>query len=1720
MQRGEVRGYLLVSVAIVPAGFELNTVAPKRNVQLDLSRTLLPPSVELICKELHVKVYYAEDVVALDEDGINELYVRVSYGNQSVKSSAVQDCLPWPNHDEMVPWHEDLAVPIVVPRLGRSMVSQRVTVAVCDRDRRSRDDTVGVAHINLADVPQRTDSPHSKIWGVPRWVDLYGAPAHAGGASNGSNSSLLTKFGSRAELTRKMNSGVLPGSAYRGRVMISAFLLDVKEARTNVSKIHEMQRVPHVGRAREVANLMRLRLEALVSTPVKQTGTHDKMLPQASWRDLTHDQHNPESSKKVPAGSLLTCLASDAGFSRPPPSRSQPRAPERDLCVIRALIFEGHSVPHTTQFRSQWASIKLTVGAATVSTRRVELTREDVEDHCCSARVSWNELLELVVDCPKGRDGRLDPPDAFLELMLGGAYGEQKRISYTRIAASELLQTNPNCMIQDTLSKDLFKDRVFGAGYIPWTSNALGVRCLDAKDLRNTDTFSDPDYYVRVTLYSGPPGDIPAPDKIRQEEPFPTLYYSTPSRTQDVEVNNNGSAVWNELFRFGTPQPEGEYTMPEVEIIIVDVFDEDAGRDDHVGRALIRVRNTDHGYEVDHGSTGEREFRPVGGTKENGWPLFHHMGDSRRQQGSINLIFTQHAFVPRRKWRDKEEESAYEVRVHVFSAQELCVEDRDGVDEVFLRASMGSSDGRTMDGKSKPFTKTRSGPGPIWNQTLLFDDIQLLPPEWVQSGLSPRLMLTLWDRDTGSTPDFLAQCCIPATEIFLGSSKMDEYIAKKSSHPAQWYPLVQRDLVTRAGKVLLAFEICKRAEAGKRVWLDSTFPEKQRTVGKCTPPVRKCRLEMLVVGCRNLKSWFTDPTAPYVEMSVSNKKGGVGMSAATLPRCKPHPTSPNYIDDRILNVECELPEDRLFEPHAIVAVHDNPTYSFGSKNTLGYTRIDLSPHLPWIKENQESRSRQMMDHMFRAQKAMTVETHPHSLSITGSDPELHAALEVDKTEPWDDMSLQKVELERTLYALLIAEQQLENFRAIRPDSELVISEHRSLVSKSLVQCEKIASAALHLVQVNLRQNPATEGQKLQLWHVIESDRPSNHEHALPDFEAVPLEIDSTAPEDKYGSAHEDDLKDFRRQALLGEQLGMKLSLISCERFASAVLHTPAQVDAKSLSNGEGLPGDDIDTLERKCNAYATCIRESAKNFEIGEQTARHAKLSQLMASQCLKRCRAMLADDDVDVTKLQAIQAVCSALDDKVKALDVPPDIVALVANEPGRQSCCSKLPCWCNEASTPGRFNQLDETHDVNQLIEGVSQEQLGLQYNLPMWMLNRKVIDDELEDELERLPDSTSFRTMMTWNISDSDGKTGFLKGVIRVVDISAGSSTSHPAIVPNTDTSDARLPTSSRMELPFPRLLPELLRKSEVVARLYVTQAFLHFTDNRKLLGPDAEWYIKVLFDGDSLDQSVTVTTGDPTRPYLGYMLEFPVTLPGPSVLRLELYDQDKFSRDDLIGTTEIDLEDRYYNEGWRALGQPVHVATTSILAQTAGTRTAQAVRADDVRTTEPLSSRSTGCCGLLSLVRPNNSNEMEHDGDQEPLQLLEMSRESVEHLQDDLLDADDVDFTSTDESQLTLQKPIERRNLRLPGSNQLQGKLEMWIDLLTKDQAVLVDPVDIRPPEIHNFELRMVVWSVRGCPISDWVTTASDLKVSADLHVVASKDERTPTVLTQDTDTHCA
>lgn len=123
----------------------------------------------------------------------------------------------------------------------------------------------------------------------------------------------------------------------------------------------------------------------------------------------------------------------------------------------------------------------------------------------------------------------------------------------------------------------------------------------------------------------------------------------------------------------------------------------------------------------------------------------------------------------------------------------------------------------------------------------------------------------------------------------------------------------------------------------------------------------------------------------------------------------------------------------------------------------------------------------------------------------------------------------------------------------------------------------------------------------------------------------------------------------------------------------------------------------------------------------------------------------------------------------------------------------------------------------------------------------------------------------------------------------------------------------------------------------------------------------------------------------------MFAFDTVLPGPSQLEIAVWDHD-LVLDELIGTTTIDLEDRWFHKEWQAMGQ------------------------DHPKLHE------VGCI-----------------------------------------------------------KPIEYRHLYTPKRTTSQGYIQLWVDILTAQQAATYDAISIEPPTPEKFEVRVVIW--RGDKITD-------------------------------------
>jgi len=108
-------------------------------------------------------------------------------------------------------------------------------------------------------------------------------------------------------------------------------------------------------------------------------------------------------------------------------------------------------------------------------------------------------------------------------------------------------------------------------------------------------------------------------------------------------------------------------------------------------------------------------------------------------------------------------------------------------------------------------------------------------------------------------------------------------------------------------------------------------------------------------------------------------------------------------------------------------------------------------------------------------------------------------------------------------------------------------------------------------------------------------------------------------------------------------------------------------------------------------------------------------------------------------------------------------------------------------------------------------------------------------------------------------------------------------------------------------------EFLKKTDVIVRLYVIEAEgLPDKDENSHSDP----YLVIKFGKKVINESKEYQRDCPNPKFHKYY-EFSTQLPGASNLSIQLWDHDDLDPDDLIGRTDIDIEDRWFSRRWRSL-----------------------------------------------------------------------------------------------------------------------------------------------------------------------------------------------------------
>eukprot|EP00475_Leptophrys_vorax_P034621 TRINITY_DN5614_c0_g1_i4.p1 TRINITY_DN5614_c0_g1~~TRINITY_DN5614_c0_g1_i4.p1 ORF type:complete len:991 (+),score=303.70 TRINITY_DN5614_c0_g1_i4:225-2975(+) len=305
-----------------------------------------------------------------------------------------------------------------------------------------------------------------------------------------------------------------------------------------------------------------------------------------------------------------------------------------------------------------------------------------------------------------------------------------------------------------------------------------------------------------------------------------------------------------------------------------------------------------------------------------------------------------------------------------------------------------------------------------------------------------------------------------------------------------------------------------------------------------------------------------------------------------------------------------------------------------------------------------------------------------------------------------------------------------------------------------------------------------------------------------------------------------------------------------------------------------------------------------------------------------------------------------------------------------------------------------------------------------------------------------------------------------------------------------------------------LKELMSPTEVFVRLYVLQG--------KQLTP--------MDEGGTSDPYLVVSLGrqkinlrknhldNTINPDFYETFEFPCQIPGVSELTISVWDWDGIG-DDLIGSTVIDVEDRWFTPAWRALKKkPVESRTlrnpTSTLSQGGGT-------------SDPYLVVSLGRqkINLRKNHLDNTINPDFYETFEFPCQIPGVSELTIsvwdwDGIGDDLIGSTVIDVEDrwfTPAWRALKKKPVESRTLRNPTSTLSQGKLTLWVDIMTPQDAKKNKLINIKPPAPVEYELRVIIWKTEDVTIKDEITEQNDLYLTGTFDVPKLQQR-------QRTDTH--
>uniref|UniRef100_A0A8C7RBA5 C2 domain-containing protein n=1 Tax=Oncorhynchus mykiss TaxID=8022 RepID=A0A8C7RBA5_ONCMY len=242
----------------------------------------------------------------------------------------------------------------------------------------------------------------------------------------------------------------------------------------------------------------------------------------------------------------------------------------------------------------------------------------------------------------------------------------------------------------------------------------------------------------------------------------------------------------------------------------------------------------------------------------------------------------------------------YHLRVYVYQARNLIAMDRDSFSDPYAHVSFLHV--------SKTTEVIRATLNPTWDQTLIFNDIEIYGDPQTIAHNPPNVVLELYDSDQVGKDEAMGRCtCPPVVKLNLGTVVSPKLL---------WFPITKKG--RNAGEMLVAAELLLKDKSD----LPLVPPRRGATLYMVPqgirPVVQLTAIEILAWGLRNMKTYQ--------------------LATVTSPSLMNIKKNPNF-PGSVLFFKVLLPKEEMYTPPIVLKVMDHRP--FGRKPIVGQCTLSL-----------------------------------------------------------------------------------------------------------------------------------------------------------------------------------------------------------------------------------------------------------------------------------------------------------------------------------------------------------------------------------------------------------------------------------------------------------------------------------------------------------------------------------------------------------------------------------------------------------------------------------------------------------------------------------------------------------------------------------------------------------------------------------------------------------